>query len=137
MVCWHRDVADERNEAEWYRFHPAMLRPQIPPVKRSFLPASDIPTRLGFGQAGGFAVEDAACGFRGYAARAEAGSADGEDQGWGFAGEVFEGGYDGVFVVGEDEGAKLGVGPLLEEDGDRGGAGGVFHLALRAAVGDG
>ena len=91
----------------------------------------------GLSQAGGFAIEDAAGGFRGDVAGAEAGSAYGEDQGWGFAGKFFQHGDDGVFVVGEDEGADFGFGPLLAEEGDRGGAGGVFHLALGAAVGDG
>ena len=91
----------------------------------------------GLRQAGSFTVKDAAGSFRGHVARAQAGSADGEDEGWVVVGQLFQHGENHVFVVGKQQCADLGIGPLLAQQGDRGGAGGVLHEAAGAAVGDG
>ena len=91
----------------------------------------------GFGEAGGFAVDDAARGLRRAVAGTEASAADGEDEGGVICGPFFEPGCDSVFVVGEERGFELTLRELQAQDFCNGGAGGVCHEAGRAAVGDG
>jgi len=91
----------------------------------------------GFSEAGGFAIDDAAGGFRRAVAGAEAGAADGEDEGGAPVAQLLEHGCDGVFVVGEKGGLELSIGVGLAEQLDDGRAGSVSEQTPRAAVGDG
>ena len=91
----------------------------------------------GFGQAGGFAVEEAAGGLGSAIAGAKSGAADGEDESGTLGGERCELRSDQSLLVGYQGGEELGERPLLPEKRGDGGAGGVLGEALGAAVGDG